>query len=155
MIYLISGYDNWLVVTGVQQDMMVVDTSQTILAVHQTGDDGNYAGFLHQREIKPGQDPLNNIDLAGHSFSYRLGRVTCAQYETRPFYGRVTFHRRPINYCNLWLAVKVITIVFAICLLIWFCMTGYMEPVRKRVSHSIGIIWRSELNFTGKLQGKH
>ncbi len=38
------GYDNWLVVTAIVKRMVVIDTTNTILALHQTGSDGNFAG---------------------------------------------------------------------------------------------------------------
>ena len=38
------GYDNWLVVTAIVKKMVVIDTTKTIIALHQTGIDGNFAG---------------------------------------------------------------------------------------------------------------
>ena len=38
------GYDNWLVVTAIVKKMVVIDTTKTIIALHQTGTDGNFAG---------------------------------------------------------------------------------------------------------------
>ena len=38
------GYDNFLVATAITHNVSVIDASRTVLAVHQTGDDGNYAG---------------------------------------------------------------------------------------------------------------
>ena len=38
------GYDNWLVVTAIVKKMVVIDTTKTIIALHQTGSDGNFAG---------------------------------------------------------------------------------------------------------------
>ncbi len=45
------GYDNWLVVTAITKEIVVIDTTKTILALHQTGKDGNFAGkFLTERK---------------------------------------------------------------------------------------------------------
>ena len=38
------GYDNWLVVTAIVKKMVVIDTTKTVIALHQTGTDGNFAG---------------------------------------------------------------------------------------------------------------
>ncbi len=38
------GYDNWLVVTAIVKKMNVIDTTGTVIALHQTGTDGNFAG---------------------------------------------------------------------------------------------------------------
>ncbi len=38
------GYDNWLVVTAIVKRMVLIDTTKTVLALHQTGPDGNFAG---------------------------------------------------------------------------------------------------------------
>ena len=39
------GYDNFLVVNALRHNVSVVDATNTLLAVHQTGHDGNTAGY--------------------------------------------------------------------------------------------------------------
>ena len=41
------GYDNWLVQHALKSNISVLDATETIHALHQTGSDGNYAGHHH------------------------------------------------------------------------------------------------------------
>ena len=70
------GYDNWLVSYAIQNYFYVIDATNTVLCLHQTGMDGNYAGFSHKY--------LNNInkELANSDFPYTLGKTDCAKVVT-------------------------------------------------------------------------
>ena len=41
------GYDNWLVQHALRNNVSVIDATKTLVALHQTGTDGNYAGHNH------------------------------------------------------------------------------------------------------------
>jgi len=70
------GYDNYLVALAIQQNVTVIDATRTILAVHQTDNDGNWAGYENA-------DSGFNRNRIGSKFSYRKGYTTAAQYVTR------------------------------------------------------------------------
>jgi len=69
------AYDNYLVALAIQHNVSVVDATGTLLAVHQTGGDGNYAGHRNR-------DVGVNARHIGR-FNYRAGLTTAAQYATR------------------------------------------------------------------------
>jgi len=69
------AYDNYLVGLAIQQNVTVVDATNTLLALHQTDRDGNYAGAANK------DGGFNRIRI-GH-FNYGIGTTTSAQYVTR------------------------------------------------------------------------
>ena len=69
------GYDNYLVAQAIQHNVSVVDATGTLLAVHQTDADGNYAG-------RRNRDVGVNVRHIG-AFNYADGLTTAAQYVTR------------------------------------------------------------------------
>ena len=69
------GYDNYLVAQAIQHNVSVVDATGTLLAVHQTDADGNYAG-------RTNRDVGVNVRHIG-AFNYADGLTTAAQYVTR------------------------------------------------------------------------
>jgi hypothetical protein len=72
-----NGYDNWLVVKGQDWNIMLIDASQTILAVHQVGIDGISSGF---HTNKDGTIDLNWQLVRG--FKYGRGRTECSPHYT-------------------------------------------------------------------------
>ena len=90
------GYDNWLVVTALVRRMYTIDTTKTLLAFHQTGTDGNYAG--HRK--KPKGDTYINYGLAGKKFDYSLGHVSCGQFYTEGTKGNIKILQRNKNGCE-------------------------------------------------------
>lgn len=78
----VLGYDNWLVHYTRQNDFQLVDATNTILAVHQSTDRGNYEG--HE---KP--DSFYNKDMIKKTLGrqsrnyYERGMTFCAQNYTR------------------------------------------------------------------------
>lgn len=70
-----SRYDNFLVSLAVSDGMTVVDASETLIALHQTGLDGNLSG--HQ-----GDGRKWNIDLLGPGFNYFRGSLKAATHRT-------------------------------------------------------------------------
>jgi len=69
------AYDNYLVALAIQQNVAVVDATDTLLAVHQTDQDGNMAGH-HNKDRR-----FNRIRI-GRKFNYSTGLITSAQYVT-------------------------------------------------------------------------
>jgi len=69
------AYDNYLVGLAIRQNVTVVDATRTILALHQTGSDGNMAGHRNR-------DSGFNGAVIG-KFNYASGRTSAAQYETK------------------------------------------------------------------------
>ena len=69
------GYDNYLVELAIRQKVTVVDATSTLLAVHQTGSDGNKAGYRNR-------DSEFNIGRIGE-FNVNRGLTDSAQYVTK------------------------------------------------------------------------
>ena len=69
------GYDNYLVSEAIKHNVHVIDATNSLLAVHLTGSDGNYAGL---RNI----DKEYNMDLIGE-YDFSLGSTDHAQYYTK------------------------------------------------------------------------
>jgi hypothetical protein len=69
-----SAYDNYLVGMAIRHNVSVVDATNTLLAVHQTDKDGNFAGHNNV-------DARFNHDVIG-DFNYYLGLTTNAQFYT-------------------------------------------------------------------------
>ncbi|ELT91762.1 hypothetical protein CAPTEDRAFT_191652 [Capitella teleta] len=69
-----SRYDNFLVSKASASGMMVVDASETITALHQTGTDGNLSGHM-------GKGAKWNINILG-SFNYLTGSLKAATHRT-------------------------------------------------------------------------
>ena len=89
------GYDNWLVVAALVNQIPVVDATETVTALHQTGEDGNLAGWqaMSERHI--------NNDIS-RRFDYRLGHVICGQFTTQRKNGTIIITERNFNgkTCN-------------------------------------------------------
>ena len=70
------GYDNWLVVHAIVAKMAVIDATDTLGALHQTGVGGDMEGWK-----VPKEELYHNYHQAG-KFDYSLGHTTCAEYKT-------------------------------------------------------------------------
>ena len=68
------GYDNYLVGMAIRHNVSVVDATNTLLAVHQTDKDGNFAG---QRNV---DEHFNHNITRG--FNYNSGLTVSAPYFT-------------------------------------------------------------------------
>ena len=68
------AWDNYLVIKSFQWRIPFIDTTKSITAFHQTGQDGNMAGFRHENY-------RINTELTGN-FSCNIARTTCARYAT-------------------------------------------------------------------------
>ncbi len=96
------AYDNWLVSYSIQKNFYVIDTTNTVLCLHQSGIDGNYAGFKHKHLLD-----INKL-LANKNFDYyTLGKTDCAKVvtvfhnEIGPAYNRyITLRVRKPNPCE-------------------------------------------------------
>ena len=69
------GYDNFLVLMAIRDNVSVIDATRTLLAVHQTDFEGNLAGLY-------GKDANYNVRRLGN-FNFRKGMTSSAQYETK------------------------------------------------------------------------
>ena len=69
------AYDNYLVALAIQQSVSVVDGTATLLAVHQTDQDGNFAGHANK------DNAFNAVRIG--KFDYYSGFTKSAQYVTR------------------------------------------------------------------------
>jgi len=72
------GYDNWLVdyIYHKHETHTLIDITNTTNAIHQTGEDGNKAGFMERK------DKDWNSKLLGGWENYDQGFTHCSQYET-------------------------------------------------------------------------
>ncbi|GAB1597535.1 uncharacterized protein LOC115214179, partial [Argonauta hians] len=73
-------YDNWLVHFSIEQNVTVIDATNTLLAVHQTTSDGNNAGWKHLNKYCN----RHIIAARGKQFKTRWGYTWCAPYYTKP-----------------------------------------------------------------------
>ncbi|GAB1597433.1 uncharacterized protein LOC115213164 [Argonauta hians] len=72
-------YDNWIVYFTVTLNATVIDATHTVLAVHQTTEDGNEAGRKHKNAYC-NKKVIPNV---GESFKTRWGYTTCAPFYTK------------------------------------------------------------------------
>ena len=68
------GWDNYLIVKSFEWCIPFIDTTKSISAFHQTGQDGNMAGFTRK-------DYGINIELTGN-FTFEIAKTTCARFAT-------------------------------------------------------------------------
>ena len=89
------GYDNWLVATALANEIPVIDATETVTALHQTGLDGNFASLAGRTELN------YNFGLA-RRFDYSLGYLYCAPFATQLNDGKITVIERYVNgyICN-------------------------------------------------------
>ena len=89
------GYDNWLVATALAKGIPVVDVTETVTALHQSGRDGDHAGWKAKFE------GYINYGYAKR-FDYSLGYVTCGQFATQRKDGEFLIAERAHNgkRCN-------------------------------------------------------
>jgi hypothetical protein len=72
-----KAYDNFIVAIGIMNNVSVVDATRTMVALHQTDDDGNYAGH---------QNPENNINTnAIGEFNYYNGLTSGSPYYSQAY----------------------------------------------------------------------
>lgn len=68
------GFDNYLVIKAIDWNVTVIDATDSLTAVHQTGNDGNQASFKTTNKC------LNKRLV--HPFDYTRGSTLCAPYFT-------------------------------------------------------------------------
>ena len=73
-----NGYDNWLLVMAQKWNVMAIDVSLTLVALHQSGIDGFQSGFT----TNDNNTIALNWDLV-RGFNYHRGRTECLPYYTR------------------------------------------------------------------------
>jgi hypothetical protein len=69
------GYDNWLTARAMDWKCTTIDVTEMLLAVHQTGSDGNKAGWSNKKDTV-----CVNLKLAGFDFDYRPGHTKCCSW---------------------------------------------------------------------------
>jgi hypothetical protein len=69
------AYDNFVVAMAIRDGVSVIDATASILAVHQSDRDGNFAGHNNS-------DRNANVAVIGKYFSYRRGFTSRSQYVT-------------------------------------------------------------------------
>ena len=85
------AYDNYFVGQAIQSGVAVIDATKTIVAMHQTSNDGNKAG--HHK----GTDNDYNKQIIG-PYNYNLGGTDSAQYVTSSdILGRVYIQQRNLK----------------------------------------------------------
>ena len=89
------GYDNWIVSTALNTNISVVDVTATVIALHQTSLDGNFAGHRKQKD----DDFFVNYRLA-QQFDYSNGVTTCSDLMTRWRKTRVVILKRQDMFRN-------------------------------------------------------
>jgi len=81
------GYDNFLVLTAIRDKVSVIDATKTLLAVHQTDFEGNFAGL--------GSENAEHNMKHLPRFNFLEGLTSRAQYETKFADAlRITIERR-------------------------------------------------------------
>lgn len=72
-----KAYDNFIVAIGIMNNVSVVDATRTMVALHQTDDDGNLAGH---------RNPENNINTrAIGRFNYYKGLTSGSPYYSKAY----------------------------------------------------------------------
>ncbi|XP_052824115.1 uncharacterized protein LOC106874239 [Octopus bimaculoides] len=74
-----SKYDNWLISFANSQNMIVIDATKTLTAVHQTTTDGNNAGWKHPNKYCN----VHIIQANSPKFKMTWGSTVCAPYYTK------------------------------------------------------------------------
>ncbi|KAK3600957.1 hypothetical protein CHS0354_004166 [Potamilus streckersoni] len=92
------AYDNWLVLNARKQKHQVIDATDTILAVHQTTNHGNFEGMA-----KRTRDYNHNLLVSLYkSLQYGLGVTVCAEYQTTINAGNILITSRNLpKYCEV------------------------------------------------------
>ncbi|KAK2146112.1 hypothetical protein LSH36_631g01006 [Paralvinella palmiformis] len=89
-----NGYDNWLVTKAQDWNITLIDTSNTVLALHQSGIDGYNSGW---RTVPAETMNWNKMLVKG--FNYRRGSTAFAPFYTK---GQCDEEKTSSNsgYCN-------------------------------------------------------
>jgi len=82
MVIARFGYDNFVVATAIANNVSVVDATKTLLAVHQTDVEGNFAGRENTRHTHINTDIIFNLIENEPRIYLHRGYTSSAQYET-------------------------------------------------------------------------
>jgi len=91
----LPAYDNFLVGTAIKYGVSVVDATESLVALHQSDKDGNFAG--HNRT-----DKNFNRKLIGKRFRYVSGSTAASQYLTQYDDERTVAIRRRYTRTRVW-----------------------------------------------------
>jgi len=81
-----NGYDNFVVITAIENNVSVVDATSTLLAVHQTDADGNFAGTHAMRGNGVNTLLISQLITTRVGFTIRLGKYLRRGYVDRSPY---------------------------------------------------------------------
>ena len=75
-----AGYDNWIISRAVTGNAIAIETTRTIIALHQTGVDGNRSGefksgIRNKTDTRLNRDLIPDFDY-GSGYQYCIGRMT-------------------------------------------------------------------------------
>ncbi|KAK3599742.1 hypothetical protein CHS0354_037217 [Potamilus streckersoni] len=93
------AYDNWLVLNARKMMHRVLDATETILAVHQTTNAGNFEGWKHQ-----GTNYNHKLLVKLYKkVPYTAGYTDCAEFITKKNKMKISITRRQklAQHCNL------------------------------------------------------
>jgi len=77
-----NGYDSFLVMIAIQNNVSVIDATHTLLAVHQTDIDGNFAGGNNTKHKHFNRKLINKLFKTMLRYHFRKGYTEAAPYET-------------------------------------------------------------------------
>ncbi len=88
------AYDNFMVGMAIKNEVSAVDVTKTVVALHQTGKDGDFAGFKNK-------DKSHNTKTIG-KFNWGTGLTSSAQFETEKDHsGKILLYRRSNKKKNI------------------------------------------------------
>ena len=88
------AYDNFMVGMAIKNEVSAVDVTKTMVALHQTGKDGDYAGHKNS-------DKSHNFKSIG-KFNWGSGLTSSAQFETEKDHrGNILLYRRSNKKKNI------------------------------------------------------
>jgi len=73
-----NGYDNFVVAVAIENKVSVIDATATLLALHQTDDEGNFAGASHRKDKRINRKIIRDK----RRFHFSSGFTSSAPYET-------------------------------------------------------------------------
>jgi len=81
-----NGYDNFVVVTAIENNVSVIDATSTLLAVHQTDAEGNFAGEHARQRKRVNKLLISKLVRTRVGFTIRVGQYLKRGYVDRSQY---------------------------------------------------------------------
>lgn len=92
-----AGFDNWLMVNAILNNIPVIDASYAITAIHLSNAEDQYRGHVMHAH----HDRAVNYILAGMHFDYTLAAMRCSHMILERNKGRTVLKHRVPNTCTL------------------------------------------------------